>query len=63
MYDLQRYVTDLRAIAAETKDEAAILGRVEPLAKKFAANKSAWLKPSHYETDPEQGFGVHLLHE
>jgi predicted metal-dependent enzyme (double-stranded beta helix superfamily) len=63
MYDLQRYVADLRAIAAATGDENEILGRVAPLAKKFAAEKSAWLKPGHYETDPEQGFGVHLLHE
>ncbi|MDH3451547.1 MAG: cysteine dioxygenase family protein, partial [Gammaproteobacteria bacterium] len=22
-----------------------------------------WLQPKHYETDSEQGFGVHLLHE
>lgn len=63
MYDLSRYTADLRALAAETADEADILGRVAPLAKKFAQNKDAWLKPTHYETDPEQGFGVHLLHE
>ena len=62
-YNLAQYVADLRAIAAKTSDEAEILGRVAPLAKKLAAGKESWLKPKHYETDGEQGFGLHLLHE
>ena len=36
-YNLAQYVADLRAIAAKTSDEAEILGRVAPLAKKLAA--------------------------
>lgn len=61
-YTLKQYTADLRAIAADTHDEGEIISRVEPLALRLAQNKS-WLNESHYGTDPEQGFGVHLLHE
>lgn len=61
-YSLQEYAADLRAITAATNDEAEIIGRVGPLAQRFVADKS-WLQPKHYETDAEQGFGVHLLHQ
>jgi len=61
-YALEDYCSDLRAIAAQTSDEEEILQRVGPLARRFVADKS-WLQPKHYETDAEQGFGVHLLHE
>ena len=61
-YSLQQYASDLRAIVAATSDEDEILQRVGPLAQRFVADRS-WLEPRHYETDAEQGFGVHLLHE
>ena len=61
-YTLDRYVEDLRRIARETDDEDEIIGRVGPLARRVAIEKD-WLDPSHYQADPEQGFGVHLLHE
>ena len=61
-YPLQQYASDLRSIAAVTSDEDEILRRVGPLAQRFVADKS-WLLPEHYETDAEQGFGVHTLHE
>jgi predicted metal-dependent enzyme (double-stranded beta helix superfamily) len=61
-YTLDRYVEDLRRITGETDDEDEILSRVGPLARRLALEKS-WLQPKHYETDPEQGFGAHLLHE
>ncbi len=61
-YSIEDYAADLRRIAAETSDEDEILSRVGPLALRFAADKS-WLREKHYETDAEQGFGVHLLHE
>jgi len=32
------------------------------LARRLALDKS-WLEEKHYEADPDQGFGVHLLHE
>ena len=61
-YPLEQYINDLRSIVAETSDEDEIIGRVGPLAQRVVADKS-WLQPKHYETDAEQGFGVHLLHE
>jgi predicted metal-dependent enzyme (double-stranded beta helix superfamily) len=61
-YSLQQYAHDLKVITAETGDEDEIIRRVGPLAQRFVADKS-WLLPKHYETDDEQGFGVHLLHE
>lgn len=61
-YPLEQYVKDLRSIVADTSDEDEIIGRVGPLAQRVVADKS-WLQPKHYETDEEQGFGVHLLHE
>jgi predicted metal-dependent enzyme (double-stranded beta helix superfamily) len=61
-YSLHKYVSDLRGITGETTDEEEILSRVGPLAKRLVADKS-WLQQKYYETDEEQGFGVHLLHE
>jgi predicted metal-dependent enzyme (double-stranded beta helix superfamily) len=61
-YSLDQYVNDLRAITAAETDPVRITDRVAPLAKKFAAQRD-WLRPEHWQCDPEQGFGVHLLHE
>ena len=62
-YSIDDYVADLRRIAAEISDCAEIFGGVAPLAKKVVLAKESWIKPEHYETDAEQGFGVHILHE
>ena len=61
-YGLDQYVRDLRIITAEETDPVKITERVAPLAKKFA-QAPGWLRPEHWECDPAQGFGVHLLHE
>ena len=61
-YTLDRYVEDLRRIARETDSEDEIIRRVGPLAQRMAIEKS-WLQQKHYETNAEQGFGAHLLHE
>ncbi|MGB5708963.1 MAG: cysteine dioxygenase family protein [Arenicellales bacterium] len=61
-YSLQQYVSDLKEITAETTDEEEIIDRVGPLVERLVADKS-WLQQKYYETDEEQGFGVHLLHE
>ncbi|KAA3633387.1 MAG: hypothetical protein DWQ08_01970 [Proteobacteria bacterium] len=61
-YTLTGYVDDLRRVARDTCDEDAILTRVGPLARRFAADGS-WFDERYYRTDPKQGFGVHLLHE
>jgi predicted metal-dependent enzyme (double-stranded beta helix superfamily) len=61
-YDLKRFVDDLRAITGSTSDEHEIIRRVRPLARDLALART-WLEPGHYQGDPAQGFGVHLLHE
>jgi predicted metal-dependent enzyme (double-stranded beta helix superfamily) len=61
-YSVDDYVRDLRSITARTSDESEIIAALEPLAQRLASDKS-WLKPAYYETDPGQGFGVHMLHE
>lgn len=61
-YSLDQYYSDLRTIAAEASDEDEIIRRVGPLAQRVVADKS-WLEPKHYQSNQEQGFGVHLLHE
>ena len=61
-YSLDDYVVDLRRITAEAAGESEIFDRLGPLAQRLVADKS-WLKPEYYETDPEQKFGVHVLHE
>jgi predicted metal-dependent enzyme (double-stranded beta helix superfamily) len=57
-----RLAEDLRAITSGTTDPRAIVERVRPLVRDLALSRS-WLEARHYECHPEQGFGVHLLHE
>jgi predicted metal-dependent enzyme (double-stranded beta helix superfamily) len=59
---LERFVAELRAIAAGLRDPRAIVERVRPLALNLAASRS-WVETRHYRCDPDQGFGAHLLHE
>lgn len=59
---LDHYIRELRRVTADTTDEDEIVARVGPLAQQAAREKD-WLQPKHYETDSDQGFGVHLLHE
>ncbi len=61
-YPLDAFVEDLRAVASKTAKEAEILAQLRPLVLRAALSKQ-WLKPHHYEALPEQGNGVHLLHE
>jgi predicted metal-dependent enzyme (double-stranded beta helix superfamily) len=61
-YTLDDYVADLRRITAATDDEDRILAEVGPLAVRLATDKG-WMEPAHREANPEQGFGVTLLHE
>jgi hypothetical protein len=62
-YSIAQLAGDLKEICARTKDEREILSRARPLARRTALAKDSWLKPHMYEADPEQGFGVHVLHE
>lgn len=61
-YGVQDFVRDLRAIAAQHADPAAITARVEPLARRLALTRG-WLEEKHYDADEVQGFGLHVLHE
>jgi len=61
-YGIRNYVEDLRTIVADASCESDIVARVRPLAKRLAG-APGWLKPEHRQCNPEQGFGVHLLHE
>ena len=56
------FVDQLRQIVSEETDDAAITKRVSPLAVALAADRS-WFREEFRETDPEQGFSVHMLHE
>ena len=56
------YVEDLRAVTAACQDEQEIFTELAPLAQRLALNK-AWVEECHYKSDPDQGFGVHALHE
>jgi predicted metal-dependent enzyme (double-stranded beta helix superfamily) len=60
-YALQEFISDLRRITSEVSDEATILSRVAPLAKRAALSKS-WLTAELYSADQDQGYGVNVLH-
>jgi predicted metal-dependent enzyme (double-stranded beta helix superfamily) len=62
-YTIPDLVSDLKRIRAESSDEREILKQLRPLAERAALSRDAWLEKRHYEADPQQGFGVHLLHE
>ena len=61
-YGIADFVHDCQAIVRAPADEAAIIERVKPLLAQLARS-AAWVKSEHYDCDPEQGFGVHVLHE
>lgn len=61
-YPLDTFVEDLRAVAKKTAEERQILAELRPLILRAALSKQ-WLQPRHYEALPEQGNGVHVLHQ
>ena len=61
-YSVEEFARDLRTIAAEETTDADIVARVKPLARRLAA-APGWFREEYRYCDPEQGFGVHLLHE
>jgi predicted metal-dependent enzyme (double-stranded beta helix superfamily) len=60
--EIRQLVSDLKAITADTRDPRVIVARVSPLVRDVAISKT-WLEAKHYDCDPDQGFGAHLLHE
>lgn len=61
-YSLQQFVADARQLAADNKDEKALLSKLRPLARQ-AALSNDWRSERHYHADEQQGFGVHVLHD
>lgn len=61
-YSLEDYIHDIRDITSAESQVSVITERIKPLAQRLAATPD-WFKPEYRETDPEQGFGVHILHE
>lgn len=59
---IRQLVSHLKTITAQTRDPHVIVVRVSPLVRDLALSRT-WLEPKHYECDPHQGFGAHLLHE
>jgi predicted metal-dependent enzyme (double-stranded beta helix superfamily) len=61
-YTIERFVQDLRRMSDEERDEHRLLAALKPLVRQLALSR-VWLEPRHYEVDPNQGFGIHMLHE
>jgi predicted metal-dependent enzyme (double-stranded beta helix superfamily) len=61
-YGVSEFVKDLRAAVSEELGETAVVQRIKPLAERLARSP-AWVRSEYYECNPEQGFGVHVLHE
>ncbi len=61
-YTLARFIGDLRRITGDGRGERDVITTLRPLVQRFARS-GTWCEPRHYQADPEQGFGVHPLHE
>lgn len=61
-YSVENYVRDIRQIVAEESEIEAITDRIKPLALRLASDPN-WFEDKYRYTDPEQGVGLHLLHE
>jgi predicted metal-dependent enzyme (double-stranded beta helix superfamily) len=60
-YSVADLVGDLRRIVAATADDREIVRQVMPLARRLGG--PALRRDEFYECDPEQGFGINILHE
>ena len=61
-YTLERLIEDLRRITAGSASEHETIAALCPSVRQFALS-GLWREPRLYQTNPEQGFGAHLLHE
>ena len=60
---IDHFVDLLRDARARHVDEVDLLPRVQVLAGALAEGKATWLTDAMCRPDPDQGFGLHLLHE
>lgn len=60
---IHELAAQLRTARRESRDEREMLRRVRELALRMAATPAAWVEERLYNANPEQGFGVHILHE
>ena len=61
-YTLERFIDDMRQVAAKGASEQETIAAMRPLVRQFALSDE-WREPRLYQTNAEQGFGGHLLHE
>ncbi len=61
-YSVEQYVKDIRAVVSEEHEIDAISQRIKPLALRLASDPS-WFQDKYRKVDPDQGVGLHLLHE
>ena len=61
-YSVDDYIRDIRSVVREETDIGSITERIKPLALKLAGDPD-WFEEKYRYTDPEQGVGLHLLHE
>jgi len=62
-YSIKDLAGDIKQVCTETQDEKQIISRLRPLVQRAAKSKDAWFDERMYQTDPGQGFGVHMLYE
>jgi len=61
--EVGEFVAALRRLGAEDRDERGMLDAVRELALRLAVSQDLWLEERMCRPDPEQGFGIHVLHE
>jgi predicted metal-dependent enzyme (double-stranded beta helix superfamily) len=62
-YSIAELVIDLEQVCSKANNDHDIIAAVRPLARRAALARDSWLREHMYQTDAQQGYGVHLLHE
>ncbi|MBF9032427.1 hypothetical protein HKCCE3408_18670 [Rhodobacterales bacterium HKCCE3408] len=62
LYSVTDYVRDIREIFYRETEIGRIVERIKPLALRLAQDPN-WFHERYRRTDPDQGVGLHLLHE
>lgn len=59
---ISNFVVKLRSATRESSDPTSIIERVTPLVE-LLADDTSWVRPTFYDCDEDQGFGINILHE